>query len=96
MESAYWPGNEKERVATELTRHGGMRYMMSGPRNETSCELYKEIQQLAWLTASREIAGEAAKVTNTKPSHYSWSPATRREPQKHFKLEFRHSGPFRH
>ena len=45
MESAYWPGNEKERVATELKRHGGMRYMMSGPWNETSCEYYEEIQQ---------------------------------------------------
>ena len=56
MESAYWPGNEKERVATELKRHGGMRYMMSGPWNETSCEYYEEIQQLALLTASREIA----------------------------------------
>ena len=46
MESAYWPGNEKERVATEL---GGMRYMTSGPWNETSCEYYEEIQQLAWF-----------------------------------------------
>ena len=55
MESAYWPGNEKERVATELKRHGGMRYMMSGPWIETSCEYYEEIQQLAWLIASREI-----------------------------------------
>ena len=95
---------------------------MSGPWNETSCEYYEEIQQLALLTASREIARgiaahsviataahvryhqktmgcagtlatarrrvhamdfaahsreearaavEAAKVTNTKPSHYS-------------------------
>ena len=43
MESAYWPGNEKERVATELKRHGGMRYMMSGPWNETSCEYYEEV-----------------------------------------------------
>ena len=26
MKSTYWPVNEKERVATELERHGGMRY----------------------------------------------------------------------
>ena len=56
MESAYWPGNEKKRVATELKRHREIRYMMSGPWNETSCEYYEEIQQLAVLTASREIA----------------------------------------
>ena len=37
-----------------------MRYMMSGPWNETSCEYYKEIQQLALLTASREIARSIA------------------------------------
>jgi hypothetical protein len=148
MESAYWPGNEKERVATELKRHGGMRYMMSGPWNETSCEYYEEIQQLALLTASREIARgiatnsvvatavharfhqktmgcagtlatarrrvhamdfaahsreearatiEAAKVTNTKPSHYSWSPAELDVNRRNiYELEFHHSRPFRH
>ena len=118
-------------------------------QNETSCEYYEEIQQLALLTASREIARgiaahsvvatvvharyyhqktmgcagalatarrrihamdfaahsqeearatiEVAKVTNTKPSHYSWSPAeldvNRR---KIYELEVHHSRPFRH
>ena len=121
-------------MATELERHGGMKNMMSVSWNETSCEYYEEIQQLAWLTASMEIARgiaahsvvataahahyhqktmgcactlatvrrrvhamdfaahsreearatiEAAKVTNTKPSHYSWSPA---EPEKHLRV----------
>ena len=70
MESAYWPGNEKERVATELERHSGMRYMMSGLWNKTSFEYYKEIQQLAWLTASREIArGIAAHSVVATATH---------------------------
>ena len=78
MESAYWPGNEKERVATELKHHGGMRYTMSGPWNETSCEHYEEIQQLAWLTASREIAREGS--TAPQPSKLNSTPIV--SPQK--------------
>ena len=114
--------------------------MMSGPWNETSCEYYEEIQQLAALTASREIARgiaaharyhqktmgcagtlatarrrihpmdfaahsreearatiEAAKLINTKPSHYSWSPAELDANRKSiYELEFRHSRPFGH
>ena len=77
MESAYWPGNEKELVATELKRHGGMRYMMSGPWNETS-EYYEEIiiQQLALLTASRDIKrGIAFTLLSQQPC----TPATTRK-----------------
>ena len=70
METAYWPRNEKEREATELERHGGMMYMMSGPWNETSCEYYEEIQQLALLTASWEIAtGIAAHSVVATAAH---------------------------
>ena len=117
---------------------------MSGPWNETSCEYYEEIQQLALLTASREIARgiaarfvvatavharyhektmvcatarrrvhgmdfaahsreearatiEAAKVTNTKPSHDSWSPAELDVNRRNiYELEFHHSCPFKH
>ena len=134
-------GENRERVATELKRHGGMRYMMSGPWNETSCEYYEEIQQLALLTDlprgiaahsvvatavharyhqktmgcagtlvtarimdfaahSREEARatvEAAKVTNTKPLHCSWSPAELDVNRRNiYELEFHHSRPFSH
>ena len=40
LESVYWPGNEKELVATELDRHGEMRYTVSGPWNATLSEYY--------------------------------------------------------
>ena len=40
---------------------------------------------------------EAAKVTNTKPSHYSWSPAELDVNRRNvYELEFHHSRQFRH
>ena len=40
---------------------------------------------------------EAATVTNTKPSHYSWSPAELDVNRRSiYELEFHHSRPFRH
>ena len=61
-------------MATELMRHGGMRYMPSGPWNETSCEYYEKIQQLALLTASREnekgIAANSAVVATAAHARY--------------------------
>ena len=77
MELAYCPGNEKERVATELERHGGTRYMMSDPWNETSCEYYEEIQQLAWLTAPPGRSLEASPRTPSSPPPRT--PATTRK-----------------
>ena len=40
---------------------------------------------------------EAAKVTNTKPSHYSWSPAELDVNRRNiYQLEFHHPRPLRH
>ena len=40
---------------------------------------------------------EAAKITNTKPSHYSWSPTELDvNRSSNYELEFHHSRPFRH
>ena len=60
----------------------------------------RRVHAMDFAAHSREEARatiEAAKVTNTKPSHYSWSPAELDVNRKSiYELEFHHSRPFRH
>ena len=53
----------------DFARHGGKRYTMRGPWNETSCEYYEEIQELACLTATREVSWGIAAAAHAR-FHY--------------------------
>ena len=60
----------------------------------------RRIHAMDFAAHSREEARatiEAAKVINTKPSHYSWSPAELDVNRRSiYELKFHHSCPFRH
>ena len=70
--------NPVDKTNNTLDHYGHM-YLMSGPWNETSCEYYEEIQQLALLTASREIARGIATLSPKPLSQPPYMPATTRK-----------------